>query len=312
MFRFNYLLLISAILTYSVSVSIPTPPVDDDPTAEWDKNKLEILNDLVGALLKYTGHGVTVVASQNIHNADGSFKEIKTIELTIPSVYHRGSSSNNEYTDSLEKLKQNDDELGDTIKKMQTDYKRAFESGHYDKEAAYLKQVDGEAELEIYVGKNEVFYQDDEGMGYYLRDNIIGTDKKKLEEEFKKRFEDRSNNTLISVLVWDADKKFVSEESRVEPKLLVYVDKASDNVDEKMMDSAMEGLAKYVLNYPDRVAKELSAAMSNAHPDYVWLVTKWQDEQADNAKHDVYIKLTYDNVEVGDYPIEYTVFGVKK
>lgn len=92
----------------------------------------------------------------------------------------------------------------------------------------------------------------------------------------------------------------------------VYVNEASENVDEKMMESAINALFKFVLQPSDSVAKELSLAMSKAHPEYIWFVTKWQEDEADNAKFDEFIKLTYYNEGKDDSSQEYTVYGVKK
>lgn len=53
---------------------------------------------------------------------------------------------------------------------MQKDFKETFENGQIDKEAAYFRQANGEVELEIYVGKNDVVSRK---KYFYLRINLM-------------------------------------------------------------------------------------------------------------------------------------------
>lgn len=131
----------------------------------------------------------------------------------------------------------------DNVIRIQEDFKTSYERNCYERHVAYQKFFNnGNVELDIYVGKDESvstsnicchcyvtlmiisyfqFYQDEEGVGYYIRNNIVAKDRKTFRDGFKKPLEGKDDNTLVSVLVWDVDNKFLSNDSLLEPSLVV-------------------------------------------------------------------------------------------
>ncbi|KAJ8934012.1 hypothetical protein NQ314_013647, partial [Rhamnusium bicolor] len=213
-----------------------------------------------------------------------------------------------ETLDYFEKLK-DDEEYIDTAIKLKNDFARIYETGMEIESSSQTFTKEGDIKTELYVNKDDMYYQDEDGLGYYDKSNII-INEKNLKNDFKRHLKDKENNTMISVLQWDVDGKFNSSDSVVNPMLLTYVEEASDKIKEEIIMKALTSVAECVLNYPDRVAKEITASMTDAYPNHVWFVTK--DATGTHIQHDIYVTVTYDNVDDGEDLISYTIFGLKK
>ncbi|XP_050309069.1 uncharacterized protein LOC126745326 [Anthonomus grandis grandis] len=258
---------------------------------------------------------VTLIASQNVYNDDGTLKEIRTIELSIPNTTESSVISLNlKDMDTSSGFDSDDmDQLREARDTLQT-----LSMLGMDTDLIYAERDDSEEDLDVIVfSKNFMMLKTYDFT--FINETIVMDSLDEVNKDYKKVIK---NNLPIlqpeilptSVLMYDQNGKYLKEKSNVVPQIMSVIHSINGEVSFDILELSLKALSDAILESEDvdykDVPENVRKTLIESYPDLIFIVTGESLTSAYVSK-DFSIDLRYEFLDLQE-SLSYTIFGYNR
>ncbi|XP_066245903.1 uncharacterized protein [Euwallacea similis] len=260
-------------------------------------NKEEAIMTFMEEFERMDISNITFMGSQNIYSQDGSLKEVRTIELSVPNKQKDESSVANE--------NMADDAIEDSIE-VRDLFSFLSSIGLNMEMIVHKMDEEGHVTHQLYL--NDHILATVEDNFYVINKTIVVSTKEEVDKDFERRTMGQTA-PVSSYLVFDKNKKFIKSKSTVEPALFGVVDSEMGQPEDQIIQSALKSLVDRMMesNSRDNVPEQMRQDLEKQYPNLTFMVIEGYPEGAYISDF-FHFGLTYEFIEI-DENYKYTVCG---
>ncbi|KAF7285943.1 hypothetical protein GWI33_008915 [Rhynchophorus ferrugineus] len=263
---------------------------------QYEAHKLTFIKRIIRTISTNDVSNVTLVASQNILDANGDLTEIRTIELFLHNLAEPTKTAT---LGSIPDTFNNNEEYYSS--KMIPGLEIDLASAKYDENGEIIQ-------LGLVNKHQKIFFVD----GVYFMNKTINVEN--YEDATKTiRLLRENEETKVTVLKYDENMQFLPSYSTIFPPHLVTITNFQGHIDTNMISTMLGDLARFYLLYKNnngRIAAAVIEDLSTKYPDTEFFALN-KEPKGSYFKYDFKVELKFDFSMSKRVPYSILIFGLK-